>query len=106
MENMLLESMKNATTDMEVRMMVETKTEAEQLISTTERFMEKNKSILKTTEIEGTLLLINELKSSLNLADRNLILSNIEKLNDFSRPYAERLMDSAVSQSLKGNKIV
>jgi hypothetical protein len=32
-------------------------------------------------------------------------LSGVEALNDYTRPFAERVMDVAVSAALKGNKI-
>ena len=30
----------------------------------------------------------------------------IEKLNEISRPYAERLMDEAISKAIKGKNII
>jgi hypothetical protein len=34
-----------------------------------------------------------------------LLQAAIEELNHFSRPFAERVMDIAVSMALKGNRI-
>ena len=37
--------------------------------------------------------------------DKNLVQAKTEELNQVSRPYAERLMDEAIQQTMKGNKI-
>jgi molecular chaperone HscA len=37
--------------------------------------------------------------------DKNLIQTKTEELNDISRPYAERIMDSAISKAMTGKKI-
>jgi len=37
--------------------------------------------------------------------DKNLIQTKIEALNNISRPYAERIMDEAVSMAMKGKTV-
>ena len=37
--------------------------------------------------------------------NKDEILSNIERLNEISRPYAERVMDEAISKAMKGKNI-
>ena len=39
------------------------------------------------------------------MEDKDLIHRKVEELNDISRPYAERIMDEAVSGAMKGQKI-
>jgi molecular chaperone HscA len=105
-ETMLLASLQNAEKDMEKRLLQEAKTEAEQLIGLTYRFVDKHKQALTALEFSRTHELCKELETALHSEDRNVILSSIETLNEFTKPYAERIMDSAIAQSLKGNKIV
>jgi molecular chaperone HscA len=38
-------------------------------------------------------------------AEKDMILSAVTDLNDYTRPFAERLMDVAVSAALKGKEI-
>jgi len=104
-ERMLLESMTHAKEDMDIRALTEAKTEAEQLLQTTEKFMQRNFKELTKEEINATSLAMQALQLSLDMNDKNLIQAKTEELNDVSRPYAERLMDEAVQKTMKGNKI-
>ena len=104
-EKMLLDSMQHAKEDMESRALAEAKTEAEQLLQATEKFMHKNFQELSGKEITETSLAIQALQLSLDMNDKNLIQTKTEELNNISRPYAERLMDAAVSSAMSGKKI-
>jgi molecular chaperone HscA len=37
--------------------------------------------------------------------NKDLIHEKVEALNDISRPYAERIMDQAVAQAIKGKVV-
>ena len=104
-ERMLLDSMTHAKEDMETRALTEAKTEAEQLLQTTEKFIQRNFRELTGKEISATSLAMQALQLSLDMNDKNLIQAKTEELNDVSRPYAERLMDEAIQKTMKGNKI-
>ena len=45
------------------------------------------------------------LQLALTMEDKDLIHRKLEELNDISRPYAERVMDQAVSGAMKGKSI-
>ena len=45
------------------------------------------------------------MKDALTSGDKDLIHKNIDELNEFTRPFAERLMDHAVSHAMKGKSI-
>ncbi len=104
-EKMLLDSMQNAEKDIANRALVEAKTEAEQLLQTTEKFIQKNISLLTALELNETSLAMQALQLSLQLEDKNLIQTKTEELNNISRPYAERIMDTAISRSMKGESV-
>ena len=104
-EEMLLDSMEHAKKDMDLRALTEAKTEAEQLLQTTEKFLQKNFENLTQAEITDTSLAMQALQLSLDMNDKNLIQAKTEELNDISRPYAERIMDLAIGIAMKGNKI-
>ena len=104
-EKMLLDSMQHAKEDMVTRALTEAKTEAEQLLQTTEKFMQKNFENLTQEEVTATSLAMQALQLSLDMNDKNLIQTKTEELNDISRPYAERIMDTAVSKAMAGKKI-
>ncbi len=104
-EKMLLDSITHAKDDMQVRALVEAQTEAQQLLDTTRQFVEKNKSFLTEDELANTEKAMNELNSLSATGSKDAIHAAIEKLNEISRPYAERLMDKAISKAMKGKSI-
>ena len=104
-EKMLLDSMQHAKEDMDIRALTEAKTEAEQLLQTTEKFLQKNFESLTKEELTATSLAMQALQLSLDMNDKNLVQTKTEELNDISRPYAERIMDTAVSKAMAGKKI-
>ena len=104
-EKMLMESIQHASADIKIRALVEAKTEAQQLIDTTQKFLNKNAEFLLPGEIESTNKAINDLKDSLNTDDKDLIHQKTESLNEISRPYAERVMDMAISKAMSGKSI-
>ena len=104
-ERMLLDSISHAKEDVSVRMRVEARTEAEQMIYTVKRFLEKNAGLLSEAEILSTHKYCDDLQGKLADGDKNTILQGIEALNEYTRPFAERLMNQAVSSALSGTHI-
>jgi molecular chaperone HscA len=104
-EKMLADSIVHAEEDIKLRALVEARTEAELIIKTTQNFVEKNKKHLNPDEIEKTNMAVSELQSLLSSDDKDTIQSGIEHLNEITRPFAERIMDIAVSVAMKGKKV-
>jgi molecular chaperone HscA len=105
-EKMLLESITHAKDDMQTRALVEARTEGEQILAVTEKFIAKNASLLSKEELTATASAMQALQLSLTMEDKNLIHTKIEELNEISRPFAERAMDAAVSGALKGKNVI
>ena len=105
MAKMLLESVKHAQEDMATRAVVEARVEAQNMLDTAERFLQKNSNRLNEDEIAGTRKLMEELRDIQEGDDKDLIHSRIEALNDFTRPFAERIMDHAISEAMKGKML-
>ncbi|MCD0488486.1 Fe-S protein assembly chaperone HscA [Pedobacter sp. MC2016-14] len=104
-EKMLIDSITHAKSDVEQRMLIEARSEGEQLVYTAERFLSKNGQVLTAVETEDTITHIEALKAALATGDKDSILKKADELNEFTRPFAERLMDMAVSQAMKGKSI-
>jgi molecular chaperone HscA len=104
-EQMLLDSITHAKDDVAQRMLIEARTEGEQMTYTVERFLQKNAEYLSITEIGATQKLVNELKEVLTGGNKDSILKKIDEVNEFTRPFAERLMDHAISTAMKGKSI-
>lgn len=104
-EKILLESITHAGDDMQARALVEAKTEGEQLLGLTEKFISKNPGLLSAEELQTTAHAMQALQLALTMDDKNLIQKKTEELNDITRPFAERAMDQAVSKAMKGKQI-
>ncbi len=105
-ESMLWDSLSHAKEDIGTRALVEATTEAEQMLATTEKFLHKHHELLTNEEIEITKASMQELMIAINEKDKNKIQQCTESLNEISRPYAERVMDAAIKDAMRGKKIV
>lgn len=105
-EKMLLDSITHAKEDIQTRALVEAQTEAKQIIETTSQFISKNKNFLTVEELTETMSAINKLTELMDKGNKDEIQGHIEKLNEISRPYAERLMDEAISTAMKGKNLM
>ncbi|MDZ4794882.1 MAG: Fe-S protein assembly chaperone HscA [Bacteroidota bacterium] len=104
-EKMLLDSITHAKDDMQTRALVEAQTEATQIIDSTRQFIVKNRELLTAEERSETEAAIQSLAGSLTQGNKDTIQGGIETLNEISRPYAERVMDEAISKAMKGKNI-
>ena len=105
LEKMLLDSITHAKEDIATRALVEARTEGEQLLETTEKFIQKNAAQLSKEELMQTATAMQALQLSLTMEDKDLIHAKVEELNEISRPYAERVMDQAISLAMKGKAV-
>ena len=105
-EQMLLDGFQFAQSDVQLRMQQEAVNEAQQLIYLAKRFLDKNGGMMSSEEIDGTKQRIEDLERLLqSQASKDEILAAVTGLNDYTRPFAERLMDVAVASALKGKGI-
>lgn len=104
-EKMLLDSIANAKEDIILRALTEARTEGEQLLKTTEKFLQKNSTLISKEELMQTANAMQALQLALTMEDKNLIQQKFEELNNVSRPYAERIMENAVAAAIKGNAV-
>ncbi|MCJ8209906.1 Fe-S protein assembly chaperone HscA [Mucilaginibacter sp. RS28] len=104
-EQMLMDSITHAKDDVSQRMAIEARTEGEQMVYTAQRFLEKNRDYLSIDEIAQTQQYVKALQDVLINGDKDTIHKKIEELNDYTRPFAERVMDMAISQAMKGKSI-
>jgi molecular chaperone HscA len=104
-EKMLIDSITHAKSDVAQRMLIEARSEGEQLVYTAERFIDKHAVYLSEEEISDTKVYIEALKTALASQEKDEILKKADELNEFTRPFAERVMDMAVSSAMKGKTI-
>ncbi len=104
-EQMLMDSIAHAKDDIMARALAEARAEGEQLLKTTERFLQKNSALLSAQELLDTATSMQALQMALTMEDKDLVHRKIEELNEVSRPYAERVMDNAIASAMKGKTI-
>lgn len=104
-EHMLLDSIQNAQDDVSQRMLIEARTEGEQMLYTVDRFLQKNRDQVSDQEFQDTQKLMGNLRAALVDNDKDRIHKNIDELNELTRPFAERLMNVAISAAMKGKGV-
>jgi molecular chaperone HscA len=105
LEKMLIDAVTNAKDDIATRALVEAKTEGEQLLETTTKFIQKNATYLTQQELMETAHAMQALQLAITMHDKDLIHTKVEALNNLSRPFAERVMDEAISIAMKGKRV-
>ena len=105
LEKMLLDSLTHAEEDIANRALVEARTEGEQMLATTEKFINKNVAQLTQEEMMLTAGAMQALQLALTMNDKDLMHTKIEELNETSKPYAERIMDIIVGEAMKGKAV-
>ncbi len=105
-EQMLMDSLTHAKDDIKTRALVEAATEARQMLDTTEKFLAKHREFLTEEEIAMTADQMRQLQEAIDAQDKDRIHHATETLNDISRPYAERVMDAALKDAMRGKKVI
>jgi molecular chaperone HscA len=104
-EQMLMDSITHAKDDVAQRMVIEARNEGEQMIYSVQRFLDNNPNSVSADEKAHTLQLVDTLKNTLTSGDKDAIHKAIDEINEYTRPFAERLMDEAIGQAMKGKSI-
>ena len=102
---MLLDSIVHAKDDMKIRSLLEAKTEANQVLLAAEKFIKKNAELLSAEEAAGMQALMTALKQATASDDKDLIQVKMDELNEYSRPFAHKVMDAVIGEAMKGKKV-
>ena len=106
-EQMLMDSLTHAESDVATRMIVEAREEARQLVRSAEGFLRKHNAFFGDTELAEGNRLLDALRSEVEnpSATKEGLHAAIEALDAYSRPFAERVMDAAVSAAMVGRAV-
>ncbi len=105
MAMMLLDSIENAEADMKVRGLLEARNEANNILLSSDKFLNQNAEILSTEEIEKTKTLVEALRTSVAGEDKDAINKAMDDLNTYTSPLAHRAMDVNIGNAIKGKGI-
>jgi len=105
-EGMILESIEKAEEDFQERQAREARVEADTILAAVEKARQNDAFYeLEETERDQITRALNELLVVYHGDDHLLIRSKIDQLNHATMKLAENMMNTAVSQALKGTKI-
>ena len=104
-ERMLEESIDLGESDIEQRLLINARNEAVQLLTALAKQLKDYGELINVEErrkVEETAAQLESVRSG---EDRALIVQLVEQLNEISTPFAERIMNYAVSQALQQKSI-
>lgn len=102
---MLLDSIKNAQSDMTARALLEARNEANMILLSANKFLKQHDAILAEDEKITTQYFIDALQIAVNKNDKDLINKEMAALNEYTAPLAHRAMDSAIGAAIQGKQI-
>ena len=104
MAQMLMDSIQNAEADMKIKALIETQTEARNVVFATNKFIGQN-DWLSTDELTTLTEFKEKLSLTIEKGSKNEIETVMDALNKYSRPLAEKALDINVAKALKGSDI-
>ncbi|NQY48725.1 MAG: Fe-S protein assembly chaperone HscA [Colwellia sp.] len=102
---MIKDSMSNAAEDMQARMLREQQVDASRVIESVQAALAADSKLLNSDEISVIESAIKLLAQVSQGSDIKAIESALDKLNDSTAIFAERRMDSSISQALAGQSV-
>ncbi|MEM8585388.1 MAG: Hsp70 family protein, partial [Bacteroidota bacterium] len=105
MAEMLLDSIAQAEGDMAKRALAEARVEAKNILHSTGKFLEQNKSWLKEDQSEKLRTLADELQLAVDGVDKDEINRQMEALNEYANPLAHEALDRNVAAAMKGTSV-
>ncbi|HEU4825514.1 MAG TPA: Fe-S protein assembly chaperone HscA [Dongiaceae bacterium] len=105
MADMLRDSLVHAREDMEQRLLIEARVEAERVLLALSAALAADGALLSASERAGIDSAIAKLRHATKGADRDLINAAVDALDHATHGFAQRRMDRAVAQALKGHSL-
>jgi molecular chaperone HscA len=105
MAMMLIDSIQNASSDLQMRSLLEARNEANNVLLAVEKFLIHNDEILSEEEKATTQSLAKTLKTAVAGDNKDAINAAMDDLNTYTEPMAHRAMDVNIAAAMKGKKI-
>jgi len=105
MARMLSESFAHGKEDIERRLLLEARIEAQRVILALEAALKVDSELLVKGEALAIAQMTDKLKMAIEGEDRDLINGYVERLEHLTHPFAQRRMDRAIAAALKGHSL-
>ncbi len=104
-ERMLEESIDLGEQDLERRMLIVARNDADQILAALHKQLSEYHNLIDRSERARIEELMSRLEAARVGEDRQLIAGLVEELNDQSTPFAERIMDAAIKHALEKKSV-
>ncbi len=99
-EQLLEESIDFAEEDIEQRLLIEARTEADTVLHATDKALSQNAAFLQEGEEEQIAQVVQKVREACAGEDYDLIRDLTEELSQATTPFAQRIMDSSIQEAL------
>ncbi len=99
-ERLLEESIDFAEEDIEQRLLIEARTEADSVLHATDKALSHNAPFLQAGEEEQIAQVVQKVREACAGEDYDLIRDLTEELSQVTTPFAQRIMDSSIQKAL------
>ena len=99
-ERLLEESIDFAEEDIEQRLLIEARTEADTVLHATDKALSQNAAFLQEGEEEQIAQVVQKVREACAGDDYDLIRDLTEELSQVTTPFAQRIMDSSIQEAL------
>jgi len=104
-ERMLLSSIEHAEEDVQARLLIDNRVEAQRILKAAERQLESNGDLLSAEERGQIEAQMATLTRAAQESDHHSIKEEIDKLDYVSADFAKRVMDRGIERALKGHSV-
>lgn len=105
MAMMLLDSLNNAESDIQARALIEARTEADNVLLSSRKFLRQNATWLTPEQNEAIEKLNERLAAAIAGEDKDTINQRLEELNVYTTPLAHEALDRNVAGAIKGEDV-
>ena len=102
-ERMLLASLEHAEDDMQARLLIDARVEAQRILRAAEHQLESNGDLLTAEERAPIEQAMQSLRAAMESGDHRPIKDAIDRLDHDSAEFAKRVMDRGIERALKGH---
>jgi molecular chaperone HscA len=104
-ERMLLASIEHAEEDLQARLLIDARVEAQRIVKAAEQQIESNGDLLAPEEREAIDGAMQAVRDAAAGKDHRVVQDAIQRLDHVSAEFAKRVMDRGIERALKGHSV-
>jgi molecular chaperone HscA len=104
-ERMLLASIEHAEEDVQARLLIDARVEAQRILKAAEQQIENNGDLLAAEERQSIEVAMRDLRDAAAGNDHRAVQDRIQRLDHVTAEFAKRVMDRGIERALKGHSV-